>query len=83
MICSYIDVYFIYVVIFYRYIEDVDIVSNTSKTEAIYLYSSICGEYIVEGEKKPLLRRLPATSGENNLMLCHYSWSHKYSSSLV
>jgi hypothetical protein len=40
---------------------DVDIVSSTSKTEAIYLYSSICGEYIVEGEKKPLLRRLPAT----------------------
>jgi hypothetical protein len=40
---------------------DVDIVSNTSKTEAIYLYSSICREYIVEGEKKPLLRRLPAT----------------------
>jgi hypothetical protein len=40
---------------------DVDIVSSTSKTEAIYLYSSICGEYIVEDEKKPLLRRLPAT----------------------
>ena len=40
---------------------DVDIVSNTSKTEAIYLYSSICGESIFEGEKKPLLHRLPAT----------------------
>ena len=40
---------------------DVDIVSNTSKTEAIYLYSSICGESIVEGEKKPLLHRLPVT----------------------
>jgi hypothetical protein len=34
---------------------------NTSKTEAIYLYSSICGESIVEGEKKPLLHRLPVT----------------------
>jgi len=41
---------------------DVDIVSSTSKAEAIYLYSTICGESIVEGEKKPLLRRLPATT---------------------
>lgn len=44
---------------------DVDIVSSTSKTDAIYLYSSICGESIVEGEKKPLLRRLPATTRGN------------------
>ena len=44
---------------------DVDIVSSTSKTEAIQLYSGICGESIVEGEKKPLLRRLPATTRGN------------------
>jgi hypothetical protein len=30
-----------------------------------FIYSSICGESIVEGEKKPLLRRLPATTRGN------------------
>ena len=44
---------------------DVDIISSTSKTDAIYLYSSICGESIVEGEKRPLLRRLPANARGN------------------
>ena len=52
---------------------DVDIVSSTSKTEAIYLYSSICWEYIVEGEKKPLLRRLPASHHHGKLVHQHRS----------
>jgi len=44
---------------------DVDIISITS----------ICGESIVEGEKKPLLRRLPATTRGNwstNIEAPHY-----------
>ena len=52
---------------------DVDIVSNTPKTEAIYLYSSICGESIVKGEKKPLLRRLPGSHHHGKLVHQHRS----------
>ena len=37
---------------------EVDITSKLSKEDPIYVYSSICQESIVEGEKKPLLRRL-------------------------
>jgi len=44
---------------------EADIVCTTSRTDAIYLYSDICGEYIVEGERRPLLRRLPSTSVGN------------------
>lgn len=54
---------------------DVDIVSSDSRTDAIYLYSSICGESIVEGEKRPLLRRLVATTRGNwsiNIEDLHY-----------
>jgi hypothetical protein len=42
-----------------------DIVCTTSKTDAIDLHSDICGESIVEGEYRPLLRRLPSTSVGN------------------
>ena len=41
---------------------EVDISCTLSKTDAIYLYSDICGEPIVDGQQRPLLRRLPATS---------------------
>ena len=44
---------------------EADIVCTTSRTDAIYLYSDICGEYIVEGERRHLLRRLPSTSVGN------------------
>ena len=44
---------------------DVDIISSTSNSDAIYLYSSICGESIVESEKRPFLRRLPANTRGN------------------
>lgn len=37
---------------------EADIISSHSKEDAIYVHSSICQESIVEGEKKPLLRRL-------------------------
>lgn len=37
---------------------EADIRSSHSKEESIYLYSSICNDSIVEGEKQPLLRRL-------------------------
>lgn len=40
---------------------ETDISSNISKTEPIYLYSNICGESIVDGDRKPLLRRITAT----------------------
>jgi hypothetical protein len=35
-----------------------DITSTLSKENAIYIYSCICQDSIVEGEKKPMLRRL-------------------------
>ena len=41
---------------------EADITSTLSKEEAIYLHSSICQDSIVEGEKKPLLRRLMSNS---------------------
>lgn len=41
------------------------IACTLSKTDAIYLYSDICGESIVNREQRPLLRRLPATSVGN------------------
>ena len=41
------------------------IVCTTSKTDAMYLYSDIHGDSIVEGEHRPLLRRLPSTSFGN------------------
>ena len=44
---------------------EADIVCTTSKTDAIYLYSDIYGEYIVECERRPLLRRLTCTSVGN------------------
>jgi len=44
---------------------EADIACTLSKTSAIYLYSDICGESIVDGEQRPLLRRLPATSVGN------------------
>jgi len=37
---------------------EADITISLSKDDAIYWHSSICQESIVEGEKKPLLRRL-------------------------
>ena len=37
---------------------EAEITSTLSKEDAIYLHSSICQDSIVEGEKKPLLRRL-------------------------
>lgn len=37
---------------------EAEISSTLSKTEAIYLHSSICQDSIVEGDKKPLLRRI-------------------------
>jgi len=44
---------------------EADITSTLSKEDAIYVYSSICQDSIVEGEKKPLLRRLmPNTPGD-------------------
>ena len=54
---------------------EADISCTTSRTDAIYLYSNICGESIVEGDKKPLLRRLPADSVGNWLTIveaAHY-----------
>jgi len=44
---------------------ETDISSNISKAESIYLYSNVCGESIVDGEQKPLLRRLSAISMGN------------------
>lgn len=41
---------------------EADISSSFSNEEALYLHSSICKETIVEGEKKPLMRRLLANS---------------------
>ena len=41
---------------------EADITSTISKDDSIYLHSSICQESIVEGEKKPLLRRLMSNS---------------------
>jgi hypothetical protein len=40
---------------------EADIVCTTSRTDAIYLYSDICGESIVKGERRPLLRRIPSS----------------------
>lgn len=40
---------------------EADITSSIPKSEAIYLYSNTCGESIVDGEQKPLLRRLTAS----------------------
>lgn len=40
---------------------EADISTSLAKTEPIYLYSNVCGESIVDGEQKPLLRRLTAT----------------------
>lgn len=37
---------------------EAEIRSTISKEDTIYLHSSICQDSIVEGEKKPLLRRL-------------------------
>lgn len=37
---------------------EADVISKLSKAEAVYLYSSICRDSIVEGDKKPLLRKL-------------------------
>jgi len=48
---------------------EADIICTTSRTDAIYLYSDICGESIVEGENRPLLRRLPASSVGNWLTI--------------
>ena len=44
---------------------EADIACSLSKSDAIYLYSDICGESIVDGEQQPLLRRIPATSVGN------------------
>ena len=44
---------------------EADITSNFSKTDPIYLSSNICGESIVDGEQKPLLRRLTAVDMGN------------------
>jgi hypothetical protein len=40
---------------------EVDISCTLSKTDAIYLYSDICGESIVDGQQRPLLRKLNET----------------------
>jgi len=45
------------------------IICTTSRTDTIYLYSDICGESIVEGENRPLLRRLPASAVGNWLTI--------------
>lgn len=42
-----------------------DIVCTTSRTDAIYLYSEVCGQSIVEGENRPLLRRLSPSAVGN------------------
>ncbi|CAC5362562.1 unnamed protein product [Mytilus coruscus] len=39
---------------------EADITSTNSKVDPIYLYSNICGESIIYGEQKPLLRRITA-----------------------
>lgn len=44
---------------------EADIACTISKSDAIYLYSDICGESILDGEQRPLLRILPATSMGN------------------
>jgi len=41
---------------------EAEITSSLSKEETVYLHSSICQDSIVEGEKKPLLRRLISIS---------------------
>ena len=46
-------------------VVEVNISSNLSKTESIYLNSSICEESIVEGEKQPLLRRVMSVDTGN------------------
>jgi hypothetical protein len=37
-------------------------IHSSEKWERFYLYSDICGESIVDGQQRPLLRKLPATS---------------------
>ena len=43
-------------------VVDTEISSSISKSESIYLYSSICGESIIDGEQRPLLRRLKSNT---------------------
>ena len=40
---------------------ETDITSSLSKTDPLYLHSNICDESIVDGDRKPLLRRLTST----------------------
>ncbi|CAC5384276.1 unnamed protein product [Mytilus coruscus] len=51
---------------------EADITSTISKVDPIYLYSNICGESIIDGEQKPLLRRITAAdlgkSGHNSYL---------------
>lgn len=44
---------------------EADISCSLSKEESIYLYSNLCGESIIDGEQKPLLRRLTAINHGN------------------
>lgn len=44
---------------------EAEISCSLSKEESIYLYSNLCGESIVDGEQKPLLRRLTAINQGN------------------
>lgn len=43
-------------------VVEADISCQTSHQEPVYLHSSICQDSIVEGEKRPLLRRLMLNS---------------------
>ena len=50
-------------------IIEADIACTLSKEDAIYLHSSICQNSIVEGKKKPLLRRLVPNKPGDWLMI--------------
>lgn len=50
-------------------IIEADISCTLSKEDAIYLHSSICQNSIVEGKKKPLLRRLVPNKPGDWLMI--------------
>ena len=44
---------------------EADISSSISKTDTVYLHSSICDDSIVNGQSEPLIRRLMASSTGN------------------
>lgn len=44
-------------------VVEVDISSSLGKTEPLYLHSNVCMESVLDGEEKPILRRLTAASG--------------------